>query len=1511
MKGDISRDSFRPEKRHSAVRLQQGRVLLDSEWNESVDIAAHRGRTAGVDAFGRTGAPAGYAGLAPQIAATADGDDLELSAGRFYVEGLLCEWDAPLRFREQADWPGQTLPSTEGVYLAYLDAWERGVGVLEDPELREKALAGVETATRSRVVQQLKLLRVGDANDAFHSQSEPPAWNALQNAARGRMSAATVAGANNGELCAIGAPGGYDGAENQLYRVEIHRGGAAGAASFKWARDNASQAVEILEHVGDELRVRSVGRDRIARFQPGEWAEIVDDAFELNETRGTLVRVLAADDQGVRFDPDSVIHYDDALNTAPRPAIDLAVFAGRPRLRRWNQQSSVGEITVPSDGSWVTLEHGVQVRFSSEAGELFSTGDAWQIPARVFDRNIEWPCDNAGAPLAQPPREPVHHRARIAFLRYGDAGTGTPAWSVLADCRRLFPALGDVNLFYAGGAGQETMPASPLGEALAVRTAAGGAPVQDVRVQFQIATGAGSLATEAGGTNQGATIVVRSDAEGIARAWWTLDATENHQVVSAALLGPGDAQLVQMRFHANLSTASGVYYEASAAIADGADPGPEPTVQIALDQLYANKVNRAGDTVTGTLNILQDLNVEGNLTITGDVIARDEEHVAGNVNLGDAPEDEIRINGQLLGPVGGELHVADTIQADQDVWVAGQLGVGIPEPAGPLAPFAVNQDLVVGDTGFVGVGTPTPAARLHVQASVGDTPLSIESEVQGVGGRVSRLAVDVSNTGAALADYQALLVLDSAALIAAGKLRADLGDLRITDSDGTTPLYHWVEAGQNSDATRVWVRIPSLVTGDRRIYLNYGNPDAYSLYPRTRVFLREIAGVVAAYDLDAGAGTSVDDRSGGGNTANFAGDPAWSAGRFDNALQFDGSDDGLLIAHDPSLNPVENISVAAWLYCDGPGNGAEADQLGVILAKQFTNAARSYQLALRHADRRLVWRVYGSDDTLYELASDSALAYGEWYHITAWYHRGTGTLKIYVNGNEDAQSVPGVFDLAPSTVPATVACYLDSNDGSVLRGFFQGRLDDVRIYDRALLDAEAAALFNHRSYISDGLPGRELIRVAAPAPEPTVAPINIALEETQPLETQSALHIQNGTGHVGIGTLTPGERLSVDGVIESQAGGVRFPDGSLQTTAWDGNSAWIEGGGTVHTDAKAGVGTDQPEAELDVAGDVIIRNDLLVEGKLRVRDADVNYRTDNWEYEHIIIRGIQGGGYAGNSGWNYIHQTIFATEVTTVVPGNVHMQYAKAYSAGVSGRQHGYFLGTSWSSTPVPNRDNIDKFFHATNSVSYLGGVWPLHNGFNPYTFSDERNEKSYIAVGTNSNEQIKVDNMTDTIEWQRANNWSAGGAGSGGFHDANYGWVSSGARAGTLKMDFATETFVELPVSCRGGGDGSLYNGTLNTRRGLGYKISSNTAALQFRVDRFDYATETWAVTNSTATPFGECAWHGGLYKGYTAGGYNLSGSYVQFGGVMDYATEVVLFMNHLRATVALSALSIQNSGY
>ena len=43
--GDITRSSFDPDRHYSSVRMQQGRVQLDADWNEQLDIQLHRDRS--------------------------------------------------------------------------------------------------------------------------------------------------------------------------------------------------------------------------------------------------------------------------------------------------------------------------------------------------------------------------------------------------------------------------------------------------------------------------------------------------------------------------------------------------------------------------------------------------------------------------------------------------------------------------------------------------------------------------------------------------------------------------------------------------------------------------------------------------------------------------------------------------------------------------------------------------------------------------------------------------------------------------------------------------------------------------------------------------------------------------------------------------------------------------------------------------------------------------------------------------------------------------------------------------------------------------------------------------------------------------------------------------------------------------------------------------------------------------------------------------------------------------
>ncbi len=87
MKGDFTRDTFRKRKHYNRVRMQQGRVQLDADWNEQGDIEAHLRETGMRDVVGPSGAPMDGGGF--QI--EANGSLLAISSGRLWVDGILCE----------------------------------------------------------------------------------------------------------------------------------------------------------------------------------------------------------------------------------------------------------------------------------------------------------------------------------------------------------------------------------------------------------------------------------------------------------------------------------------------------------------------------------------------------------------------------------------------------------------------------------------------------------------------------------------------------------------------------------------------------------------------------------------------------------------------------------------------------------------------------------------------------------------------------------------------------------------------------------------------------------------------------------------------------------------------------------------------------------------------------------------------------------------------------------------------------------------------------------------------------------------------------------------------------------------------------------------------------------------------------------------------------------------------------------------------------------------------------
>ncbi len=422
MNADLTRDTYRDAAHFRTVVFHQGRVPLDAELNESQDILAGHLELQARDLIGPAGGPQDNAGFGLTVAP--DGQ-LLVGAGHYYVDGLLARAEAEVPLVAQPDLPGYTLPQPVGLYLAYLDVWIEHLTSLEDPLLREVALLGVETATRQRLVAQVRLALLDPNPQAAVECADPrPEWDALTALPTGRLAARAEPQQPPPNACTLTPGAGYRRLENQLYRVEIHQPGTRATARFKWSRDNNAIAAAWTAQNGNDITIARQPRDPLQTFAPGQWVELTDRVAVLSGNPGTLVRILNVDGNTLTLDPASA--------TGPTAR---AGFPDHPVVRRWDGAGLLGLETGANADGFLPLEDGVEVRFSPGT---YHRGDHWLIPARTVTGDVEWPRDPVThLPLLRPRHGTRHHYARLALLAHTAAG-----WQVVRDCRRIFPPLG-------------------------------------------------------------------------------------------------------------------------------------------------------------------------------------------------------------------------------------------------------------------------------------------------------------------------------------------------------------------------------------------------------------------------------------------------------------------------------------------------------------------------------------------------------------------------------------------------------------------------------------------------------------------------------------------------------------------------------------------------------------------------------------------------------------------------------------------------------------------------------------------------------------------------------------------------------------------------------------------------------------------------------------------------------------------------------------------------------------
>ena len=209
------------------------------------------------------------------------------------------------------------------------------------------------------------------------------------------------------------------------------------------------------------------------------------------------------------------------------------------------------------------------------------------------------------------------------------------------------------------------------------------------------------------------------------------------------------------------------------------------------------------------------------------------------------------------------------------------------------------------------------------------------------------------------------------------------------------------------------------------------------------------AGLVAHWKLDEASGLTVADSSGSGNNGALIGmtGTEWTAGILDGALMLNGSDQYVDFGNPTSLQLTGEVTISAWVKME-----ADNDAYMGIAGKMggSTGANRGFVL-VKHTDD--VFRLWFVTDGNFS-GADSDVTYFDtnWHHLVGVISGDTGSL--YVDGVKQAIEAQG--ELQDSGDYAFIGRQYDDDSNS--GRFWNGTIDDVRIYDRALTAGEAAGL---------------------------------------------------------------------------------------------------------------------------------------------------------------------------------------------------------------------------------------------------------------------------------------------------------------------------------------------------------------------------------------------------------------------------------------------------------------------
>src|SRR5262249_47856120 len=206
-------------------------------------------------------------------------------------------------------------------------------------------------------------------------------------------------------------------------------------------------------------------------------------------------------------------------------------------------------------------------------------------------------------------------------------------------------------------------------------------------------------------------------------------------------------------------------------------------------------------------------------------------------------------------------------------------------------------------------------------------------------------------------------------------------------------------------------------------------------------------GLVAAYGFSEGSGATTADASGNGNSGTLSGAGWTAAGHSGNALSFNGSGAFVDLGNGATLQLSGSMTVSAWIRAAA----FPFDDAAVVSKRTSSKVGYQLDTTIDTGPRTIGFKLTTPTGAMMARYGASALQLNQWYYVTGVYDAAAQTLDVYLKGALDRGTLLG--PVASAQQNSALNVNIGRRAGAV--GYaFNGTIDEVRLYNRALSPAE-------------------------------------------------------------------------------------------------------------------------------------------------------------------------------------------------------------------------------------------------------------------------------------------------------------------------------------------------------------------------------------------------------------------------------------------------------------------------